>query len=226
MRPGRCASRRAATVLDSLPAMQTDRESAAPATVPARGTILNAYGHTRAVTRRRMRGLPSLATALSLLATLCAWGCGSPTVPAPASAERLSQERDIAEAVLRDFMSRLPEDPSSPPVSFQTICISVDHQDPADSFLLRFSGHAPPVKKGSACVMPTAGYPTGRVIDSSTGAAAVKLDVYSVTWDTGRHVTVHAGYACAGLCGGIYLYDLVLDHDSWKVDHRDVITIA
>jgi hypothetical protein len=192
-------------VVDSVLAMAIDRES---------------------FIRRRTRGLPSLATALSLLAALCAWGCGDPTAPAPASAERLSQERDIAEAVLRDFMSRLPENPSSPPVSFQAVCISVDHQDPVDSFLSRFSAHAPPVKRGSACATTSADSLAARIIDSSTGADAIKLDVYAVTWETGRHVTVDAAYQCGALCAAVYLYDLVLDHDGWKVDRRTLITIA
>jgi hypothetical protein len=192
-------------VLDSLLAMAIDRES---------------------FIRRRPRGLPSLATALSLLAALCAWGCGGPTAPEPASAERLSQERDIAEAVLRDFMSRLPGNPSGPPASFQTICISVDHKDPDDSLLRRFSGHAPPVKTGSACATTSADPLAARIIDSSTGADAIKLDVYAVTWETGRHVTVDAAYQCGALCASVYLYDLVLDHDGWKIDRRTLIAIA
>ena len=185
--------------------------------------VFNASARMRVVGRRRLRGLASLATALALPVILCAWGCGGPTAPAPASAERLLQERDIAEVVLRDFVSHLPGNPSG---SFETICISVDHHDPTDDFVLHFSDHSPPIKKGSACATASTGYPTGRIIDSSTGADAVKLDAYAVTWDTGRHVTVDAEYGYCDLCGGVYVYDLVFEPDGWRVDHRTLVALA
>ena len=131
---------------------------------------------------------------------------------AAADGIRQNQEDDIREAVFRWQF-----DHSGGWLQQETkayyLQVGENDNDPSDELIKRFSGHKPPVRKGSAC---NANIRTG-VLDKQTGERGLILRVRSIEWQSDSEVKVLGGYYEGGRSASGNTYTLKNKNGKWEV---------
>jgi hypothetical protein len=113
-------------------------------------------------------------------------------------------EEEILEAVFRYQLEHCYTK-RSPGVYF----LSRHDQDLSDSFMEKFKGHRPPVRKRSQMV--------GDFMDKESGVQGIILDVEGIKWARRREIEVEGACVAGRLDGHGYLYRVVRERDRWVV---------
>ena len=145
--------------------------------------------------------------------TLASLGaCGWLTAPVPEGQERLTEERDMAEVVIRDLLDGH---------SGGTACVEVDDEDPDAAFLARFADLPFVVKADSACGWSSEELYTRVIVDLSTGEIARSVGFGDVSWDSGERATARGGWLVADLVGEILVYHLEKVRGAWRIRRKE-----
>jgi len=131
------------------------------------------------------------------------------------AAKRAAREDDIREAIFRFEL----KDRTS------IIFLDIDHQDPSDTFMKRFSDVKLPIKKLSAIAKPN-GRSQRWIYDRSSGKSGVALWVGKLTWISELNVVVDGGYYCGSLCAGRGDFYLTFKDGRWVVDKFDLKIVS
>jgi len=130
-------------------------------------------------------------------------------------AKRTAQEDDIREAIFRYEMKERGS----------VIFLDIDHRDPSDSFMRRFSDVKLPVKKLSAISARTKRSQRW-IYDRKTGKPGVALWVGKFTWTSDHGAIVDGGYYCGSLCAGRGDFYVALKDGRWIVEKFDLKVIS
>jgi hypothetical protein len=128
----------------------------------------------------------------------------------PTQAEK---EQNIREAVFRYMFDH---NASGQQKRAGVYCLSLsylDPVDPTDEFMKRFSGHKPPVRKISECIL----HSFEGVTDKLTGKAGLIFRVTEIRWISADEVEVTGGYYEAGLSASGNTYRVAKQQGKWKV---------
>jgi hypothetical protein len=149
--------------------------------------------------------MEELMRAIGCLLLMCVWAC-------PGSADRLSQEDDIREAV---FRYQFDHNASGQQRNAQVYCLAVgDKQgDPSEQLIKRFGDHTPPVRKMSECSTS----PVKGVVEKRTGKRGLVFRVTNIRWISELEVEVAGGYYEAGLSSSGNTYTVTKPHGRWEV---------
>jgi len=93
--------------------------------------------------------------------------------------------------------------------------------DPSDTFMTRFAGRTPPVKKVSQSKKAE----RGQVLDKSTGQLGVIFTVADLKWVSDQEVEATCSVYKAGLNGYAYKYTLIKKNNQWKVANKKLVSI-
>ena len=168
------------------------------------------------------RNLPA-AAAIAIMILFAAAGCtccrakhvpaDSETAKGEPPAPESSAIDEIHEAVFRSLFEKNASGMKDKACAYY---ISIGEEDPSDSFLARFEGHAPPVRKASGA---SANKREG-VVDKVTGERGLRFTVGEHEWLSDTHVKVEATYYEAGLSAAGYTFELKLKGGNWVVTSR------
>jgi len=133
------------------------------------------------------------------------------------TSSRLAQEDDIREAV---FRYQFQHNSSIQGRRAGVYCLSVREKnaDPQQTFIQRFAGFRPPVRKASDCITD----PYKGVLERITGKRGLLFRVRSIKWLSDAKVQVVGGYFEDGLSASGETYTVVRTHDGWMI--RSVAT--
>jgi hypothetical protein len=163
----------------------------------------------------RAARIGSRLPAIGVLAVLLCGGCADlPTriTLFTKPADHAAQENDIWEAV---FRYRIELVGSNGP-----FFLSIDGNDPSDSFMARFAPSSARVKKYSESYFRKDPSP-GWLRDRSTDEKAIGLSVRSVTWISNDQVELRGGMYCGGLCADAGIYRLAKKNGRWAVEQYE-----
>jgi len=135
----------------------------------------------------------------------------------PQGEARAAEELNIQEALLR---YQFKHNASSQRAGAQVYCVTVRGADPDEALLQRFARHAVPVRKASSCKV------SGRVLDPTTGALGLALDVEQVEWLSSDEVTVNGGYYEASLSASRNAYRLRKQGNHWTAVADRLVLIS
>jgi len=130
----------------------------------------------------------------------------------PEGQERLAEERDMAEVVVRDLLEGH---------SGHTACIAVDDEDPDEGFLARFADLPFVVKAESACGWSSDELYTRVIVDLSTGEIARSVGFGHVSWESGDRATARGGWLVADLVGENLVYHLERVRGAWRIRRKE-----
>lgn len=126
------------------------------------------------------------------------------------TAARIASERDICEAV---FRYQFTHNASGQQTNAGVFFLSMTNADPDDSFMNRFAGDTPPVKKASLASSDTRTI----VMDPETKANGLILQIENIRWITEEKVEVDGGYFEAGDSSSGNTYYLEKQKGRWIV---------
>jgi hypothetical protein len=93
-------------------------------------------------------------------------------------------------------------------------CLSVEKgADPPDSFVKRFAGHTPTVRKVSECTAD----PYKGVVDQYTGKRGLIFQVKGIKWISQAEAEVFGGYFEDGLSASGNTYTVTKTKGTWRV---------
>ena len=98
---------------------------------------------------------------------------------------------------------------------------SIFYRDLSDSFLSRFSGNIPPVKKVSQCDESFNG-----VFDKDTGERGLIFRIESITFQSDEEVEVRGGYFEGGLSASGNIYTVKKVQGVWQVTKDELQWIS
>ena len=128
---------------------------------------------------------------------------------------RAAQEDNIREAIFRYEMKDREG----------IVFLSINNQDPDDSFMKRFSDVKLTVKKLSA--IAPAKKPLQRwIYDRETGKQGVALWTGKFRWTSDHGAIVDGGYSCGSLCAERGDFYLASKHGRWVVEKFDIKAIS
>lgn len=163
---------------------------------------------------------PSVSRALGMRITLTAILLFlAALVAKPADLGREAQAQDVLEAALR---YKFAHNGSGLQNRATAYFISLGGSDPSDEFIKRFVGHAPPVRKASACRYEGGGF----VLDRATGRKGLLFSTEGVTWKSDTEVQVALGYYEQGLSADWCTYTLRKEKGKWKVTDTRLNSIS
>jgi hypothetical protein len=132
-----------------------------------------------------------------------------------ADQERAAQVDDIREATFRYmFEHNGSSQPQKPKAYYLAIADGQRRYDPTESFMKRFTGHKPAVKRVSECTTWSA---THGARDKKTGDDGLIARVGEIRWKGDKEVEVAGGYDEGPLSGLGYLYRLTKTNATWQV---------
>ena len=134
---------------------------------------------------------------------------------------RITAEDDVREAVFRHLFQH---NASGLQKNAKAYFLNVEKgADPADVFLNRFTGHAPPVKKAS---QSRRGARSSQVEDKETGAPGLVFSITRITWLSDTEAEVHGGYYEANLSASFGSYRVKKINGKWIVTETGPQMIA
>lgn len=158
----------------------------------------------------------------TVLALVCAFSVGCPSTPPPflfsrSPIDRSIQEDDIRESVVRYRIAVLK--------SNGPFFLSINGNDPSDTFLKRFAASGKTVKKASESYFKKDPFP-GWLRDRSTDEKGMTFSVGSISWLSPDRVEVSGGMYCGGLCADGGIYGLKKKEGHWVVEGYKVQMVS
>ena len=138
-------------------------------------------------------------------------GCATqPRVAPKAPVTLTDNEADIYETVLRHQFTR---NASATQQSAGSYFIQIQDADPSDTFLHRFSGETPLVKRASEARHAR----DSGIYDRETGKMSLIFEVGAIRWHGNNSVEVDGGYYEGDLSASGNTYRLTRRGNKWKV---------
>jgi hypothetical protein len=170
---------------------------------------------------KSLRTLTTLLLSLALLST-CMHGQSK-----AGPAERIVQETQIREAVIRfqmeDWWQSMDkysgqarkdwEKETAKELNYKVYFIRINGKDPSDQFLNRFSNIPRVVKKASEAQMKASG--SAGVLDRQTHETGIIFSANAIRWLGSDSVEVDGGYYCGGRCASARTFAVQLKTGKW-----------
>jgi hypothetical protein len=162
-----------------------------------------------------------LFTALLLTFVSAVISCTAPINKA--SFDKAAEELNIREATFRyQFSNNHSGLKQSASHYYLAIRIGNTDSDPDDTFMARFVGNIPSVRKVSECKTSL----SKGVIDRRTGKRGLIFNTEEITWVSDSEVKVSGGYLEASLSSSSNTYHLKKVDGKWKVTRDDLDRIS
>jgi len=157
-----------------------------------------------------------------ILPLACLFYAGCASTPPPfflsrSPTDRAIEEDDILESI---FRYRIEDAKSNGP-----FFLSINGEDPSETFMARFATSNKIVKKASGSYFKKQPSP-GWLRDKSTDKEAIYFSVGSISWKSLDQVEVRGGMYCGGLCADAGIYRLRKKKDRWVVDQHEVQMVS